>query len=131
MTQPAFDWGAAFNTLRKAAVDLEANVPLPPGPPMTLDEVAATLRSAQPFLAALDGWVKSRPGAIRAMLDILAAMEAQGAPWATELYGVVSQGPGGLAAAEQWLPTVIGALGMFDPASSWHPGPGWARGGVP
>lgn len=135
MTTAAFDLGAALNTLRLAAADFEANAPLPVGPAMSSADALAALKSAGPFLAALDGWVKSRPGAIRAMLDILKAMEAQGVPWATELYGVVSAAPGGLAAAESWLPTIIGALAAIQPAPGWgqggtgyEPGPGQFRG---
>ena len=138
MTILPFDWGAALNTLRIAAADLEANTPLSVGPPMTMADTLAALQSAQPFLAALDAWVKSRPGAIRALMDILKGMEAQGVPWATELYGVASQAPGGLDAAEAWLPTVIGALAAIQPAPGWGdggtgyvPGPGNQRGGVP
>jgi len=124
VTSPVFDLAAALATLRQAAVDLETNAPLPPRPSMTMADAAATLKSAQPFLIRLDAWVTAHPGAVTALLDILEGAEAQGFSWASDLRGIVSAVPGGLAAADSAIPKIIWAMAEFAPA------PGWGDGGL-
>jgi hypothetical protein len=119
-----FDLMALVRAFEQAEADYAANLPLPPAAPMSEADALAALTAAQPKIAALDAWVKAHPGAIRAAGRILTELGAQGFTWATELDTALSAGPGGLAAADSWLPTVIGGLGMFQPAATGIQGDG-------
>lgn len=117
---PPTNWAALVVAmvpyLEQAEAALEANAPLAPSPEMSLADAAAALRAAEPQLAALDAWLKANPGAVTAVLRVLAGLRAQGFGWASELAAVVSGASGGLSAAGDWLPTAISAMAMFAPA---------------
>lgn len=102
--------------LEQAAAALKANAPLAPSPPMTMADAAAALKAAEPEIAAIDAWFKANPGAVTAVLIVLKGLQAQRIGWASELSAIVSGTPGGLAAAEGWIPGVISAMAMFAPA---------------
>jgi hypothetical protein len=118
--QPSINYAALVIALvpyiEKAEAALKANAPLPPAPEMTLADAAAAIEAAQPRLAALDAWLKANPGAVTAATIVLGGLRAQGFAWAGELATVISGAPGGIAAAEDWLPTAISAMTMFSPA---------------
>ena len=95
--------------LEKAELAIKTNAPLPPAPEMSLSDAAAALRAAAPQLAALDAWLKANPGAVTATKIVFGGLQAQGFGWAGEVAAIISGVPGGLAAAEDWLPTAISA----------------------
>ena len=116
MTTSTFDFAAFAPYHEQAATALKANAPLPPSPEMSLADAAAAIKAAEPKLAALDAWLKANPGAVTAVLRVLAGLQAQRVGWASELAAIVSEAPGGLAAAEEWLPAAVSAMAMFAPA---------------
>lgn len=113
---PQIDWLALAPYLEQAVASFKVNAPLAPAPEMSLADAATVLKSAEPQLAALDAWIKANPGAVTAILRVLAGLQAQGVGWASELAAIVSGASGGIAAAEDWLPTAISAMAMFAPA---------------
>lgn len=113
-----FDLLALLRSIEQAEADFTANAPLPPAAPMSEADALAALKAAQPKIAALDAWVTARPGAVRALGRVLAELGSQGFTWAAELDSALSAGPGALAAADSWAPTVINALSMFQPAAT-------------
>lgn len=115
-TTPVFDWLAFTPYLEEAAAAFEANSPLPPASEMSMADAVAALKAAEPDLAKLDTWFKANPGAVTAVLIILKGLQAQGVGWASELSAIVSGAPGGLAAAEGWIPGVISAMAIISPA---------------
>lgn len=118
MPATRFDLMALLVAIEKAEADYKANAPLPPAEPMSEADALAALKAAQPKIAALDAWVKAHPGAVRALGRILGELSAQGFTWATELDAALSAGPGALAAADSWVPTVISAFSWVQPAAT-------------
>jgi hypothetical protein len=114
------NWAAFVMTmipyLEQAEAALKVNKPLPQRPEMSLSDAATALKAAEPRLIALDAWLKANPGAVTAVLRILAGLQAQGVGQASQLAEIVSGVPGDLVAAEDWLPTAISAMAMFAPA---------------
>lgn len=106
------DWLAV---LRKAASDIAANAPPPAGAPFAVADLAPLLEDLQTRLPAIVAAVRAHQGAITGVGDILDALRAAGATWAGELESALYATHGLLAAAEAWLPTIVGALRAFAP----------------
>jgi hypothetical protein len=106
------DWPAL---IMKALADVKANLPLPPSAPMTEAEIEAMLAAVEADLPAFAAEVRARPGLITAAGRVLAALEAEGKPWAGTIRTALCALPGGLASAEKFIPTAISALKMFSP----------------
>lgn len=113
MTATTINWPALF---LEALADIKANKPLPPAVPLTEAEIQALLAAMQADLPAAVAQVQAHPGLITAFGRVLTALMADGHPSAGTLKAVIYAIPGGLASAEQFLPTVSGLITEFSPA---------------
>lgn len=111
-----WNWSTFFRAVEKAVRDLKANKPLPPSIPPTDMEIVAGLTAFQARLPELIVALTKYPGAITGIVDILDALRQQGVPWAGDLETALQAAPGGLAAFENSLPTIIGLITAFSPA---------------
>lgn len=113
------DWPAL---VLEALADVKANLPLPPPAPTTEADTAALLSAVQANLPAFAARVQANPGLITGAGRILTALAAQGETWAAPLKAALDALPGDLATAEQYIPTVIGLITAFSPAtgSPWN-----------
>jgi len=118
----SFDWGAFAAVLVQADIDIKSNFPLATSATSAAD-IGAALQAFEPKLKAADAWVKANPGYVRAAVRVLTELSRQGVTVAASAETAVSAFPGGLASADSWLPTIIGALTMFQPTPPWQPGP--------
>lgn len=111
----SINWPALIAAVAQAVTDVRANRPLAPQPAATGAQIAAALTAAQADIGWVAVKIAAYPGVIRGLDDVLAALDGQ--PWAVEVKAAVDALPGGLAEAEKWLPTVLGMLTMFSPAT--------------
>ena len=110
--QSPIDWPAL---VLEALADIKANKPLPPSPPVTEAEIKTLLSALEAELPNLAAEVKAYPGVIAAAGRILTAWEASGKTWAAPLKAALYGLPGGLAAAEQFMPFISGMIDEFSP----------------
>lgn len=126
---PAWNWSAFFAAFPEANAALKANAPLPPAPDLTMADIGASLTSAEGDIAEAAALLAQYPGAVTAMDIILAA---QGA-WTAPMRSFLAALPGGVAAAQKYLPEIATAIAMFQAApqpmgGGDSPHPGWGRG---
>lgn len=114
VVQTPTNWAALF---LEALADIKVNKPIPPAPPLTEAQIQALLSAVQADLPTLAAKVQANPGLITAAGRVLAALDAQGEAWAGTLKAALDALPGGLAAAEQYIPTVLGLITAFSPAT--------------
>ena len=110
------NWGALFLAVVKAEADIKANR-APPAPGASPD--AATLVSE--LATILPQWQaawKTHAGYVTGLADILAALDADGVPYAGIVRQALLSAPGAMDEAEKFLPTVEWALTMFQPAAT-------------
>ena len=110
------NWGALSLAVVKAEADIKANR-APPAPGASPD--AATLVSE--LATILPQWQaawKTHAGYVTGLADILAALDADGVPYAGIIRQALLSAPGAMDEAEKFLPTVEWALTMFQPAAT-------------
>lgn len=120
MTTATWNWGAFFASIPEANAALLANAPLPPAPDLTLTGIGAALAGAQGEVNEAAALLAAHPGAVAA-LDIVLA--AQGA-WTAPIRKALASLPGGVAAAQKYLPEISTAIAMFQPAATGIQGDG-------
>ena len=112
------NWGKLFadvaKAVAKAVEDAKANKPLPPAAPVSV--TPAMVMEIFQTLEALSGLMVKHPGLIRGADDILMALRRDDVPYAAEAKQALDMLPGGIAAAEQWKPTIEYWLNAFQPA---------------
>jgi hypothetical protein len=115
--QAGIDWPAL---LIEAMADIKANKPLPAAQPLTDAQIQALLLAMQTDLPVIAAKVQSNPGVIMALGRVLGALAGQGETWAGTLKDVLDALPGGLSSAEQYIPTILGLLNAFAPATGGY-----------
>lgn len=109
-------WSVIAAALRRAAADIKANRAPPPQPPMTGDQVAATLEAIQGRLPGLIAATRAHQGIITGSEDILTAAQRAGFTWAGTAAEIVASLPNAEIEAEEWIPRVLMLMSEFSAA---------------
>jgi len=111
----AFITGLA-KAVTKAIADYRANAARPPATPLGWDDLVVKLRTLEGILPVLIAWAKTNQGEFTAADDMLEFLEAYNLPGAATVKALIDATPSGEIAAEKYLPIVLWALTLTDPA---------------